>query len=153
MIIRATDECWRKCRPAWFYGFLVRGVIPLQEYMRFQWWGECFRECGKILWAQNLELVDSTSGNLEAALGRHRTWLGGERTNVSSKCFHPSVFSHPGRKMDNGWWCGWQSAWTLKLMKRREKLIRKESTSESTALWIISSKHTHRETLCCCSVA
>lgn len=73
--------------------------------------------------------------------------------NVSSKCFHPSVFSHPGRKMDNGWWCGWQSAWTLKLMKRREKLIRKESTSESTALWIISSKHTHRETLCCCSVA
>ena len=79
MIIRATDECWRKCRPAWFYGFLVRGVIPLQEYMRFQWWGECFRECGKILWAQNLELVDSTSGNREAALGRHRTWLGGER--------------------------------------------------------------------------
>lgn len=45
--------------------------------------------------------------------------------NVSWKCFHPSVFSQPGRKMDNGWWCGWQSAWTLKLMKRRENLIRK----------------------------
>lgn len=45
--------------------------------------------------------------------------------NVSRKCFHPSVFSQPGRKMDNGWWCGWQSAWTLKLMKRRENLIRK----------------------------
>lgn len=31
MVIRATDECWRKCRPAWFYGFLARGVIPLQN--------------------------------------------------------------------------------------------------------------------------
>lgn len=45
--------------------------------------------------------------------------------NVSQECFHPSVFRRPGRKMDNGWWCGWQSARTLKLMKRRENLIRK----------------------------
>lgn len=63
--------------------------------------------------------------------------------HVSSQGFHPPVFSPPGRKTDNGWWCGWQSAWTLRLMKRRGKLITKESTSESTALRIISSTHTH----------
>lgn len=70
--------------------------------------------------------------------------------NVSSKCFHPSMFSHPGRKMDNGWWCGWQSAWTLKLMKRR-KLIRKESTSESTALISVNTHTGDPLLLLCCN--
>lgn len=46
MVIKATDECWRKCRPAWFYGFLARVLYHCRN-MRFQWWGECFWECGK----------------------------------------------------------------------------------------------------------